>query len=94
MDRTAGPTLPLGVLAEPPVGSEERQQGRRDVSDDPDLLGWPSGFRVTFRRLTPSAGAGFVVAHAGDVMTMPGLPAAPAAAEMDVEEDGTVSGLF
>ena len=64
------------------------------LSDDPDLPGRPSDFRVTVRRLTPSAGAGFVVAHAGDVMTMPGLPAAPAAAEMDVEEDGTVSGLF
>jgi len=62
-------------------------------SDDPTLLGRPSGFRITVREVTPSAGAGFVVAKTGDVMTMPGLAARPAAVGMDVV-DGRVTGLF
>jgi len=62
-------------------------------SDNPTLLGRPTGFRITVREVTPSAGAGFVVAKTGDVMTMPGLAARPAAAGMDVV-DGQVTGLF
>jgi formate--tetrahydrofolate ligase len=62
-------------------------------SDNPALLGRPQGFRITVREVTPSAGAGFVVAKTGDIMTMPGLGARPAAANMDVV-DGKVVGLF
>ncbi len=64
------------------------------LSDDPSLLGRPEGFRITVRQLTPSAGAKFVVALSGDVMTMPGLPKKPAAEEIDIDEDGNISGLF
>ncbi len=63
-------------------------------SDNPALRGRPSGFRVNVREVTPSAGAGFVVAHTGDIMTMPGLPRRPAAEGMKVLPDGSVTGLF
>ncbi|MBW3552662.1 MAG: formate--tetrahydrofolate ligase [Gemmatimonadetes bacterium] len=63
-------------------------------SDDPTKLGRPRGFRITVREVTPSAGAGFVVVKTGDIMTMPGLAAHPAAEAMRVEEDGTILGLF
>ncbi|MFB6161651.1 MAG: formate--tetrahydrofolate ligase [Haloferacaceae archaeon] len=64
------------------------------LSDDPDRLGVPEGWTLTVRELVPSAGAGFVVALTGDVMTMPGLPADPAATGIDVDDDGTVHGLY
>jgi formate--tetrahydrofolate ligase len=64
------------------------------LSDDPALLGRPEGFRITVRNVNPSAGAGFVVALTGDVLTMPGLPKRPAAAGMSVDSDGRVVGLF
>ncbi len=64
------------------------------LSDDPALLGKPEGFTVTVREVRVSAGAGFVVALTGDVMTMPGLPKVPAANKMDIENDGTIVGLF
>jgi formate--tetrahydrofolate ligase len=67
---------------------------QNSLSDDPRKLGRPRGFRVTIRDVKLSAGAGFVVAYAGDILTMPGLPAHPAAAGMDVSADGIVSGLF
>ncbi len=63
-------------------------------SDDPALLGAPEGFTVTVRNLKVSAGAGFIVALTGDIMTMPGLPKAPAAEKIDVDENGKISGLF
>jgi formate--tetrahydrofolate ligase len=63
-------------------------------SDDPNKLGRPRGFRITVRGVTPSAGAGFVVAKTGDIMTMPGLGATPAAERMRVDDDGTIHGLF
>jgi formate--tetrahydrofolate ligase len=63
-------------------------------SDNPALLGRPSGFRVTVRSVRLAAGAGFVVALTGDIMTMPGLPRVPAAEAIDVDEDGRISGLF
>ena len=63
-------------------------------SDDPALLGAPRGFTVTVRNLKVSAGAGFLVALTGDIMTMPGLPKVPAAEKIDVDEDGKISGLF
>ena len=63
-------------------------------SDDPALLGRPTGFRITVRELRASCGAGFVVALTGSVLTMPGLPKHPAAMDMDVDEDGVITGLF
>ncbi|MBQ7656229.1 MAG: formate--tetrahydrofolate ligase, partial [Clostridia bacterium] len=63
-------------------------------SDDPALLGAPKGFTVTVRNLRVSAGAGFIVALTGDIMTMPGLPKSPAAERIDVDADGRITGLF
>ena len=63
-------------------------------SDDPALLGAPKGFTVSVRNLKVSAGAGFIVALTGDIMTMPGLPKVPAAERIDVDENGVISGLF
>ncbi|MGN0714444.1 MAG: formate--tetrahydrofolate ligase [Anaerovoracaceae bacterium] len=63
-------------------------------SDDPALLGAPTGFTVTVRNLKVSAGAGFIVALTGDIMTMPGLPKVPAAEKIDVDENGVITGLF
>lgn len=63
-------------------------------SDNPNLLGAPSDFDITIREFVPKTGAGFIVALTGDVMTMPGLPKAPAALNMDVLDDGTAIGLF
>jgi formate--tetrahydrofolate ligase len=62
-------------------------------TDDPTILGRPRGFRITINEITASAGAGFVVAQAGDIMTMPGLPKEPAAERMHIEPDGTIVGL-
>ena len=64
------------------------------LSDDPTLLGAPAGFTVTVRSVTVSAGAGFLVALTGDVLTMPGLPKVPAAENIDVDDDGRITGLF
>ncbi|HFI0622296.1 TPA: formate--tetrahydrofolate ligase [Streptococcus suis] len=63
-------------------------------SDDQFALGAPTDFDITVREFVPKLGAGFIVALTGDVMTMPGLPKAPAALNMDVAEDGTAVGLF
>ena len=64
------------------------------LSDDPSLKGAPDDWTLEVKEIYPSAGAGFLVALTGDVLTLPGLPADPAAADMDVDPDGTVSGLF
>ena len=64
------------------------------LSDDPTLLGRPSGFKVTINDLIPNTGAGFLVAISGDIMSMPGLPKVPAAVGMDIDEKGTIVGLF
>ena len=63
-------------------------------SDDPALLGRPSGFNITIKNCRISAGAGFIVVLTGDVMTMPGLPKVPAAEKIDVSDGGVISGLF
>ena len=64
------------------------------LSDDPALLGRPTGFAITIRDLKISSGAGFVVAYAGDIMTMPGLPKVPAAEKIDVDSQAVIHGLF
>ena len=63
-------------------------------SDDPKKLGAPKNFTVQVRNLKVSAGAGFIVALTGEIMTMPGLPKVPAAERIDVDETGKISGLF
>ena len=63
------------------------------LSDDPTLLGRPTGFRITVNEVYPAAGAGFVVAQCGDIMTMPGLPKVPAAERMSIKPDGGIIGL-
>lgn len=64
------------------------------LSDDQTKLGKPEGFNITIRDVKLSSGAGFVVAYAGDIMTMPGLPKVPAANNIDVDDNGVISGLF
>ncbi|MBQ3447072.1 MAG: formate--tetrahydrofolate ligase, partial [Synergistaceae bacterium] len=64
------------------------------LSDDPAKIGRPSGFRITVREVRLSAGAGFLVAVTGEIMTMPGLPKKPAALNIDIDADGKVRGLF
>ena len=64
------------------------------LSDDPTLLGRPTGFKVTINDLIPNTGAGFLVAISGDIMRMPGLPKVPGAVGMDIDENGTIVGLF
>ena len=78
-------------LAETPVCIAKTQYS---LSDDPTLLGRPTGFRLTINEVYPAAGAGFVVAQAGDIMTMPGLPKEPAAERMAIHPDGSIVGLF
>ena len=63
-------------------------------SDDPTLLGAPTGFTVTVKNVKVSAGAGFIVVLTGDIMTMPGIPKSPAAERIDVDENGRITGLF
>lgn len=64
------------------------------LSDDPKVLGRPEGFEVTVKELRISAGAGFIVALLGDIMTMPGLPKQPAALNIDIDDEGNIVGLF
>ena len=64
------------------------------LTDDKTKLGRPTGFKITVRQVTVSAGAGFIVALTGEIMKMPGLPKVPAAERIDVDENGTISGLF
>lgn len=64
------------------------------LSDDAKQLGRPEGFDITVRSLIPKIGAGFIVALTGEILTMPGLPKHPAALDMDIAEDGTITGLF
>ena len=64
------------------------------LSDDPKLIGRPRDFRISIRTVKASAGAGFVVAITGDIMTMPGLPKVPSAEAIDVDGTGKISGLF
>ena len=63
-------------------------------SDDPGKLGAPENFTVSVKNVRLSAGAGFIVALTGDIMTMPGLPKSPAAERIDVDDTGKITGLF
>jgi formate--tetrahydrofolate ligase len=78
-------------LGETPICMAKTQYS---LSDDATKLGRPHGFRVTVNDVYPVAGAGFVVAQCGEIMTMPGLPKAPAAEKMAIHPDGSISGLF
>src|SRR5581483_2365943 len=78
-------------LGETPVCMAKTQYS---LTDDPTVLGRPRGFRITINEVYPAAGAGFVVAQAGDIMTMPGLPKEPAAERMALQPDGVIVGLF
>ena len=64
------------------------------LSDDPSLLGRPRDFNITVKEVRVSAGAGFIVALTGDIMTMPGLPKVPSAEKIDITPDGVITGLF
>jgi formate--tetrahydrofolate ligase len=83
--------LPLLGLGETPVCMAKTQYS---FSDDPTRLGAPSGYTLQVRDILPAAGAGFVVALAGDIMTMPGLSKTPAAERIRLHPDGTIEGLF
>ncbi|MFN2398114.1 MAG: formate--tetrahydrofolate ligase, partial [Gemmatimonadaceae bacterium] len=78
-------------LGETPVCIAKTQYS---LTDNAAVLGRPSGFRITINEVHPAAGAGFVVAQAGDIMTMPGLPKEPSAERMAIRKDGTIVGLF
>ena len=67
---------------------------QKSISDNPALLGKPTGFKVTINELRLAAGAGFVIAMAGDIIDMPGLPKKPSAEVIDIDENGVISGLF
>ena len=64
------------------------------LSDDPKLIGRPSGFVLKIREIELATGAGFIIPIAGDIMRMPGLPAIPAAENIDIDSDGNIFGLF
>ena len=83
--------MPKLNLHETPVCIAKTQYS---FSDDPTKLGAPSGFTLHVRDILPSAGAGFIVALAGDIMTMPGLGKSPAAERIRLHPDGTIEGLF
>jgi formate--tetrahydrofolate ligase len=78
-------------MGETPVCMAKTQYS---LTDDPTVFGRPSGFRITINEISAFAGAGFVVAQAGDIMIMPGLPKVPAAERMAIAKDGTITGLF
>jgi formate--tetrahydrofolate ligase len=64
------------------------------LSDNPNLLGRPENFEINVREIKVSAGAGFIVALTGEIMTMPGLPKVPAAEKIDIDKNGIITGLF
>ena len=82
----------LSLLSARALGAFSEIDGEED--DDAALLGAPRGFRITVRNLKVAAGAGFLVALTGDIMTMPGLPKVPTACSIDIDENGTITGLF
>ena len=89
-DRTIRKLTDLG-LDDLPVCMAKTQYS---LSDNPKMLGRPENFEINVREVRVSAGAGFIVALTGDIMTMPGLPKVPAAEQIDIREDGSITGLF
>ena len=67
---------------------------QKSLSDDPTKIGRPTGFTITVREIEIAAGAGFLVPITGNMMRMPGLPAIPASENIDIDDDGEISGLF
>jgi formate--tetrahydrofolate ligase len=67
---------------------------QKSLSDDPTVIGRPTGFTLTVREIEIAAGAGFLVPITGEMMRMPGLPDTPAAEGIDIDRDGNISGLF
>ena len=96
VDYTSKATRAIRQLDEAGLGTTPvcMAKTQYSFSDDPELLGAPTGFRLTIRDVYPSAGAGFVVALTGDIMTMPGLGKTPAAEKMRVSRNGVIEGLF
>lgn len=96
VDYTAGARKQLGKLKD--LGMDNlpvcMAKTQYSLSDDAKALGRPTGFKINVREVYPSAGAGFVVAVLGNIMTMPGLPMHPAAENIDVTDDGRITGLF
>jgi formate--tetrahydrofolate ligase len=88
-DRTIDYLESIG-MGETPICMAKTQYS---FTDDPTRLGRPHDFRITINEIYPSSGAGFVVAQAGDIMTMPGLPRIPAAESMSIAPDGSITGL-
>ena len=84
----------LSFSEESPVSFRKGCRPDIALSDNPLLLGRPSGFKVAVKEVSLSNGAGFIVVLTGNIMTMPGLPKVPAAEKMDILEDGTIIGLF
>ncbi|HPS28626.1 MAG TPA: formate--tetrahydrofolate ligase [bacterium] len=78
-------------ISEVPVCMAKTQYS---FSDNPDIKGRPTGFKLEIKDIKYSAGAGFMVVYTGDIMTMPGLPAKPASSMMDIDQDGIITGLF
>ena len=89
---SATPMPPARPATAPPPGAGAKTQF--SFSDDAGKLGAPRGFKITVRDLKVNAGAGFLVAKTGDIMTMPGLPKVPSAEKIDVDENGRITGLF
>ncbi|MGL4326759.1 MAG: formate--tetrahydrofolate ligase, partial [Tannerellaceae bacterium] len=67
---------------------------QKSLSDNPNLIGRPTGFNITIREIEIAAGAGFIVPITGDMMRMPGLPEEPAAEKIDIDNNGVITGLF
>ena len=96
MDYTAAAEKNIALYEAMGLGSTPICMAKTQYSltDDATKLGRPTGFRLTIRDVYPSAGAGFVVALAGEIMTMPGLSKTPSAEAIRVHPDGTIEGLF
>ena len=82
------------TLSTQPADARWGEKTQYSLTDDQTKLGAPTYFEVTVRNLKISAGAGFIVALTGEIMTMPGLPKVPAAERIDVDETGKITGLF
>jgi len=67
---------------------------QKSLSDDPKIIGRPQGFTITIREIEIAAGAGFLIPITGDMMRMPGLPAHPASENINIDNNGTITGLF